>query len=101
MNEDIYESKSDGPTRRQRIGRVLFVIGCILASFSVVSFLTVSAAAFSGFAIDVVAYAGLVTPLGVLGVVLILVGLTMALLPDGPSQDGVWVMMMGPYAGRN
>jgi hypothetical protein len=101
MNESHREPEPRRLTKRQRIGRIFFAIGCVLAGLSVVCMFTVSAAAFSGVDIDVSLLAGLITPFGVLGVVLILLGLAMVLLPDGPSKDGVWVMMLGPFAGRN
>jgi uncharacterized membrane protein HdeD (DUF308 family) len=101
VNESQKEPKKSRLTKRQRIGRVFLAIGSILAGFSVVCLFTIPAAAFSGADTDVSPLAGLIAPSGVLGVVLILLGLAMVILPDGPSKDGVWVMMLGPFAGRN
>ena len=99
MNESELESEPEEITRRQRLGRVVFFVGCLLAAFSVLSVVTVSVAASTGMVAEVSTYTSFAVPIGILGVLLILVGLAVVLLPDGPSRDGVWVMMMGGSSG--
>jgi hypothetical protein len=37
----------------------------------------------------------------IVGILSLLVGIGMILLPEGLSEDGTWVQMTGPYAGTN
>ncbi|TFF91570.1 hypothetical protein EU546_08430 [Candidatus Thorarchaeota archaeon] len=97
--EDNHESRKDG--KRRKLGRVLFMAGLVVLSFSIVSVLVVSVAAYSGLPIQVSSYSSYLVPIGIFGVLMVVAGIVMVILPEGPSKDGVWVMMMGPYAGRN
>lgn len=101
MNETEEESESSVKSTRKRIGRILFMAGLLLLSFSVLSILVVSVVAYTGGTIQVSTYSGYLVPIGIFGGLLLVAGLLMVVLPDGPSKDGVWVMMLGPYAGRN
>lgn len=101
MNEPEDEAKPKEYTTRRKAGRILFMAGLLILSSSVLSILVVSVAAYSGVAVKVSAYFGYLVPIGIFGGLLSVAGLLMFLLPEGPSKNGVWVMMMGPYAGRN
>lgn len=102
MNSQQEESEIVPPSRRKRIGRVVFLLGIALIVIGLVSSLLISV---------VSAYSGSVPPMGnfgyielflvISGLLLVLAGLAAVLLPEGPSRDGLWVMKIGPLFGNS
>jgi hypothetical protein len=96
------ETDIQQPSRRKRAGRVVFFIGLALLAVIIVFSLSVSiVSSYSGAEIPIANYSSITLLIFVLGLLLILAGLIAAILPEGPSKDGIWVMKMSPFAGTN
>ena len=97
MTDPQEEIQSKTPLKR-RIGKIGLAIGASLIVFVIVlGLLTSVVSAYDGSTelhriYDAVAGPGLV-----FGSLLVLSGLVAILLPEGLSQDGVWVLKTGPY----
>lgn len=78
MNETIEEPMKKKTLLRKRFGKVLFWIGIIfvLASF-------------------------VISPLIVVGIVLVIIGIIMVIHSRDAAGNGIWVLMMSPFAGSN
>jgi len=88
----------DIPSFRRRAGRVAVMTGVFLITSLVVLGVCVSfVAAFTGSSSLGQAYLNATIPGFVIGVLLMTVGLAAALLPEGLSKDGLWVLQTGPY----
>jgi uncharacterized membrane protein YadS len=91
------DNQSATPIRR-RAGKVVSIAGVFLIASLVILGVCVSfVAAYTG-SIDLSqGYLNIAIPGFVIGFLLVIVGLTAALLPEGLSKDGLWVMQTGPY----
>ncbi len=95
------EVETTKPSRRKRFGRMVFLLGLALIVIDIITSLLISIVA---------AYSGLGTPIAnveylhfllvVSGILLLFAGFAAALLPEGPSDDGIWIMKMGPIVGN-
>jgi hypothetical protein len=98
MHADNEETKNTGPSRRKMIGRMVFFIGLSLLLVVIVFSLSVSiVSSYSGTQIPASNYSSIIPLLFILGLILIVAGLTAIILPDGLSRDGVWAMKLGPF----
>ena len=83
---------------RQLIGRILFWIGVIvIGAVIVLGVVVISVSALTGSNTLAVGYGHSATPFLIIGILILLVGLMMALFPDGFSKDGLWVLKLGPF----
>lgn len=83
---------------RRLIGRFLFWIGVIIiGAVIVLGVVVISVSALTGSTTLAVGYSNSAIPFLIIGILILLVGLTMALLPDGFSRDGLWVLKTGPF----
>ncbi len=78
MNETIEEPMMKKTPLRKRVGKVLFWIGFIIILVSFV-----------------------ISALIVVGIVLVIIGLIAILYPRDGAGNGIWVLMMSPFAGSN
>lgn len=84
------------------MGREVFLIGLSLLLIVIVfSFSMSIVSSYSGVEIPMSNYSSITLFLFILGLLLIAAGLIAVVLPEGPSKDGTWVMMMSPFAGTN
>jgi uncharacterized membrane protein YhaH (DUF805 family) len=85
-------------TMRRRIGRILFWIGVmIIGAVTVLGVAIISVSALAGSSALLVSYRNSAIPALIIGILVMIVGLTAALLPDGFSEDGLWVLKLGPF----
>jgi hypothetical protein len=83
---------------RRLIGRFLFWTGVIvIGAVIVLGVVVISVSALTGSNTLAVDYGNSATPFLVIGILILLVGFMMALLPDGFSRDGLWVLKLGPF----
>jgi len=94
MDESFDELEVRKPSRRKRLGAVLFWIGIIIVVVSI--FTTISLSFLLPSSSE---YLGNMT-LGI-GIIFAIFGLIAALIPGGQGEDGTWIMMMSPFAGNN
>ena len=98
MHADNEETETTRPSRRKMVGRMVFFIGLSLLLVAIVISLSVLiVSSYSGNQIPVSNYSPIITLIFILGLILIIVGLTAMILPNGLSRDGVWVMKLGPF----
>ena len=94
--EDIQEEKK--LSKRRRLGKILFKVGLLFEFFSII---------FGGL-IGLVSAIGVSQPLTwemsnllqypvLIGIFMIVVGLITWIIPEGMSEDGVWIMKVGPF----
>ena len=72
-------------------------IGIAILLFVLIIGMYISLAAHMSQSFPVTEYGSLLAPAVVTGIVLILFGVAALLYPTGPSKDGSWVIMTGPY----
>lgn len=102
MTADKTKTEIKKRSRRKRAGRAVFLAGLILLLIVIVSTLSISiVSSYSGTEISVPNYINFTMLIFVLGLLLVVAGLIAVVLPEGPSKDGTWVMMMSPFAGNN
>lgn len=102
MNSQQEEIGVTYPSRRKRIGRVLFLVGIALIVIGLVSSLLISVvSAYSGSVPPTASFEYVRLFLVISGLLLVLAGLAAVLLPEGPSKDGLWVMKIGPLFGNS
>jgi hypothetical protein len=90
--------QNDIPSFRRRVGKVAVMTGVFLIASLVILGVCVSfVAAFTGSSSLSQGYLNIAIPGFVFGVLLMIVGFAAALLPEGLSKDGLWVMQTGPY----
>ncbi|UCH05542.1 MAG: hypothetical protein JSW05_05085 [Candidatus Thorarchaeota archaeon] len=83
---------------RRVIGRILFWIGVVIIGAVIVLEVAVnSVSAITGSNTLVVGYSNSAIPLLIIGILIMIVGFMMAILPDGFSRDGLWVLKTGPF----
>ncbi|MFW9770433.1 MAG: hypothetical protein ACFFF9_01450 [Candidatus Thorarchaeota archaeon] len=86
---------------KRSVGKIVLAVGIILL-FLVIIFgtLTSLVSAYYGPTESARAYVQfntIATPVFIFGVLLVVAGLIAILLPEGQSQDGVWIMQLGPF----
>jgi hypothetical protein len=102
MNTDYEETSVEEPSRRKRAGRVIFFIGLSLVLVAIILSFSISiVSSYSGTEISMSNYSDITVLIFVIGLMLIIAGLTAIILSKGPSKDETWIMMMSPYAGNN
>jgi len=102
MNTAQEEADVRKPSRRKGAGRVIFFIGFALLLIAIVFSFSISlVSSYSGAEVPISDYSGIISLIFTAELLLILAGLAAVVLPEGPSKDGIWVMMVGPYAGPN
>ena len=88
-------------SQRRRNGKIVLAVGIILLVLvTILGMLTSIVSAYYGpteSARVYVRYATIATPVFIFGVLLLVAGLIAILLPEGQSQDGVWIMQLGPF----
>lgn len=95
------EVETTQPSRRKRIGRMIFFWGLALILIEIIMSLLISiVAAYSGLETPIASFEYIHFLLVVSGILFVLGGLAAALLPEGPSDDGIWVMKMSPIVGN-
>ncbi|MHA2600860.1 MAG: hypothetical protein AM324_001840 [Candidatus Thorarchaeota archaeon SMTZ1-83] len=83
---------------RRLVGRILFWIGVIIiGAVLVLGVAVISVSALSGSNTLAVDYSNYATPFFIIGILIMMIGLMMALFPDGFSRDGLWVLKLGPF----
>ena len=98
MPADNEEAETTRPSRRRMVGCMTFFIGLSLLLVVIVFSLSVSVvSSYSGTQIPTSNYSSIITLILILGLILIVAGLTAIILPDGLSRDGVWAMKLGPF----
>jgi hypothetical protein len=98
MHADNEEAETTRPSRRKRVGRMVFFIGLSLLLVVIVFSLSVSiVSSYSGTQIPASNYSSIIALIFILGLILVVVGLTAIILPEGLSRDGVWAMKLGPF----
>jgi len=97
MTEPQSKPDREMVSARRRIGKIMFLIGLIVVGMTVASLVILSAAAYGGYDVQLTSYSNIMTPIIVVGFLILLVGLALAVLPEGPSKDGLWVLKTGPY----
>jgi O-antigen/teichoic acid export membrane protein len=99
---DYEETSVERPSRRKRAGRVVFFIGLSLVLVAIILSFSISiVSAYSGTEIPISSYSDITALIFIIGLVLIIAGLTAIILPEGLSKDETWIMKMSPYAGNN
>ncbi|TET10748.1 MAG: hypothetical protein E3J86_04875 [Candidatus Thorarchaeota archaeon] len=100
MNERGEEQQTKEPEQdllRQRIGKFVMWAGIAIMLFVLITGMYLSLAAYTSHFVQYTSEGSLLTPLVLTGIVLILFGVAALLYPSGPSEDGSWILMMGPY----
>jgi hypothetical protein len=83
---------------KRRIGKIVLAVGFfIIVLVIVLGILTSLVSAYDGSTELVRQYEILSPPIFVFGIILVMSGLVAILLPEGLSQDGVWILKTGPY----
>jgi uncharacterized membrane protein YadS len=97
LTERQSEDQSVIPIRR-RVGKVVLMTGVFLIASLVILGVCVSfVAAYTGSTGLDQGYLNIAIPGFVIGFLLMIVGLTAFLLPEGLSEDGLWIIKTGPY----
>ena len=97
MTEPQAEGHRKIPLKR-RIGKIALSVGLfVIVLVIVLGILTSLVSAYEGSTELVRQYDVLARPIIVFGIILVLSGLVAILLPEGLSQDGVWILKTGPY----
>ena len=82
---------------RRRFGKIILVLGLVLASSVIVfGLLTSLVSAYGGSAQFIQTFNTLAAPIFVFGVLLAISGLLALILPEGMSKDGTWSLQTGP-----
>jgi hypothetical protein len=99
MNERGEEQQKETEQKPLRwfIGRIVTWVGLAIVTFVLIITMYISLAAYTGQSIQFTNYENLLSPIILTGIVLILFGVAALLYPTGPSKDGSWILMMGPY----
>lgn len=99
MNERGEEQQKETEQKplRRFIGRIVTWVGLAIVTFVLIIAMYISLAAYTGQNIQFTNYENLLSPIILTGIVLILFGVAALLYPTGPSKDGSWILMMGPY----
>lgn len=99
MNERGEEQQKEPEQKHLRrfIGRIVTWVGLAIVTFVLIIAMYISLAAYTGQNIQFTNYENLLSPIILTGIVLILFGVAALLYPTGPSKDGSWILMMGPY----
>lgn len=99
MNERGEEQQKETEQKplRRFIGRIVTCVGLAIVTFVLIIAMYISLAAYTGQSIQFTNYENLLSPIILTGIVLILFGVAALLYPTGPSKDGSWILMMGPY----
>jgi uncharacterized membrane protein (DUF485 family) len=100
MNERGEEQQTKEPEQdllRQRIGKFVMWVGISIMLFVFITGMYISLAAYTSHFVQYTSEGSLLTPLLLTGIVLILFGVAAIIYPSGPSKDGSWILMMGPY----
>ena len=83
---------------RRLVGRILFWIGVIvIGAVIVLGVAVISVSALAGSNTLAVDYGNSAPPFLLIGILIMIIGLMMALFPDGFSRDGLWVLKLGPF----
>jgi len=83
---------------KRRIGKIGLAIGiCLIVFVIVLGILSSVVSAYDSSTELVRVYDIVAGPVFIFGVLLVISGLVAILLPEGLSQDGVWVLKTGPY----
>jgi hypothetical protein len=72
-------------------------VGISIMLFVFITEMYLSLAAYTSHYTEYTSQGSLLSPLLLTGIVLILFGVAAILYPSGPSKDGSWVLMTGPY----
>ena len=97
MTEPQNEKQSEVLLRR-RIGKIVLAVGLLaIVLVIVLGMLTSLVSAYEGSTELVRQYDVISRPIFVFGILLVLSGLVAILLPEGLSQDGIWILKTGPY----
>jgi hypothetical protein len=101
VHEIEMTKESESKSRRKRVGRVICILSGLAMLITIFGGLVLSVVALSGVTQPMIAYNQYAPGVFVVGILSLLVGIGMILLPEGLSEDGTWVQMTGPYAGTN
>jgi hypothetical protein len=83
---------------RRRFGKIVLAVGLFIIFLVIVlGILTSLVSAYEGSTELVRQYDVLARPIIVFSIILVLSGLVAILLPEGLSQDGIWILKTGPY----
>ncbi|MGV9103553.1 MAG: hypothetical protein ACOC38_04445 [Promethearchaeia archaeon] len=96
MNEETKEGEPTNNEWRKRLGKVIFWLGILVVIAAIMAPFVVSVLAFAGMNVQLGPYQSLVGPVLIFGVVMVIIGIALALFP-GFSEDGLWIMMTGPF----
>lgn len=97
MSEEHQTGESEQTPLQRIIGRVVMGIGIAIALFVFITGMYISLAAYTGQSVQFINYENWSSPILLTGIILILFGVAAILYPTGPSEDGLWVLMTGPY----
>jgi uncharacterized membrane protein HdeD (DUF308 family) len=100
MNEKSDEQQTKEQEQNllpQFVGKIVMWIGIAIILFVFITGMYLSLAAYTSHFVQYTSEGSKLTPLLLTGIVLILFGVAAILYPTGPSKDGVWVLMTGPY----
>ena len=96
MTEPQAEGHRKIPLKR-RIGKIVLAAGLLIIVVVIVLGMFVSLVSAYGGSTELLrVYDAIVGPGLVIGILLVMVGFAAILLPEGLSQDGVWVLKTGP-----
>ena len=97
MSEPQAEGQRDIPPKR-RIGKIVLAVGLFVIVVVIVLGLLTSLVSAYGSSTELVRlYDAIAGPGLVIGILFVMGGLLAILLPEGLSQDGVWILKTGPY----
>ncbi|MGD9395417.1 MAG: hypothetical protein PVJ05_03220 [Candidatus Thorarchaeota archaeon] len=97
MTQSEREERREIPSRR-RIGKIVLAAGLLIIFVVIVLGMFVSLVSAYGDSTELLrVYDALVGPGLFIGILLMMIGFAAILLPEGFSQDGVWVLKTGPY----
>ena len=84
--------------QRRLIGKIGLAIGILLVVFVIILGLFVSVVSANDGSTELHSlYDAIARPVLVFGMLLVISGLLAIVLPEGLSQDGVWILKTGPY----
>ncbi|MFW9927523.1 MAG: hypothetical protein ACFFDM_12290 [Candidatus Thorarchaeota archaeon] len=96
MSDEQKESESK-KNLRHFLGRIAIWIGLAIVLFVFIIGIYISLAAFNSQFTPITDLGSVLTPILLTGIILIIFGIAAILYPTGPSKDGSWVLMTGPY----
>lgn len=87
---------------RKRYGRAVFYLGLsILLVVFILSLSMLIVSSYSGVETSISGFSPFALLFTVIGILLIIAGIVAIILPEGLTNDGVWIMKLGPFAGNN